>query len=128
MSRVNYRYSEAFKRKVVLDMESGRFGGVGEARRFYGITGATTINRWLVKYGKNNLLPKVVRVQMPNEKDEIMKLKREIARLKAALADSHVNEVVGRAYFNVACEKFGVEDVEAFKKKLEEKLSEKLDI
>jgi len=45
------RYSEAFKRQVVRDLEKG-VTTVAEVRRRYGITGAMTIPGWLKRYGK----------------------------------------------------------------------------
>lgn len=54
------RYSDAFKRHVVAELESGRLATHGEARAKYGIRGAGTLPKWLRKYGKNHLLRRVV--------------------------------------------------------------------
>ncbi len=70
MSSTVYRYSSAFKQKVISEIESGQIT-VAEARRIYDITGGNTINDWLRKFGKNHLLNKVVRVEMRNENDKI---------------------------------------------------------
>ncbi len=77
------RYSICFKRQVIADIEGGRFESIGEAQRHYGIGGASTVQKWLRKYGKNHLAPKVIRVQKPNEKDQIQQLKQQIAQLLA---------------------------------------------
>jgi len=116
------RYSEAFKREVVAALESGDVSGIPQAKERFGITGSTTVQRWLFKYGKNHLIPKVVRVEKPNEKRREEELLQENERLKKALADSHMEAVLYRSWFEVTCEKFGVEDIESFKKKLEKKL------
>ncbi|NQY66760.1 MAG: transposase [Flavobacteriales bacterium] len=44
-------YSEAFKRVVVSEYESGLLGKAGLKRK-YGISGNSCISRWLIKYGK----------------------------------------------------------------------------
>jgi hypothetical protein len=60
-------------------------------------------------------------VENPNEKNRIEELRKENERLKKALADSHMEAVLYRSWFELTCQKLGVEDVESFKKKLEEK-------
>ena len=60
---------------------------------------------------------------MPNEQDQIKKLKQENHKLKLALADAKVGEVLNRAFFEIACEEFGVHDIETYKKKLDTRLS-----
>jgi Transposase and inactivated derivatives len=44
------KYSETFKKELVEEIEQGKLG-VEEARIKYGISGKTTINNWLKKYG-----------------------------------------------------------------------------
>ena len=51
MSKQTVRYSEAFKLKVVRDLEDGRFGTSFEASKDYGIGGTSTVSRWVKKYG-----------------------------------------------------------------------------
>jgi len=123
MERQCIRYSEAFKRKVVWELEHGRFASQEEARAFYGIGTGTTIHRWLAAYGKNHLLCKVVRVETTTERNQIKALKRRIGELEKALADSKVQEVLQKAYVEIACEQFGAGDPAAFKKKLGDRLS-----
>lgn len=118
------RYSEAFKLQVVTELESGRVSGIPEAMAKFGITGATTVKRWLLKYGKNHLIARVIRVEKPEEKRQLEELRKENKQLKKALADSHLEAVLYRSWFKVACQEFGVEDEEAFKKKLEKRLSQ----
>lgn len=80
------RYSISFKQKVVKEIEEEGLT-VSEAARRYGIKGGSTIQKWLIKFGKNHLLSKIVRVEMKGEKDRIKELEAEIKRLKIALAD-----------------------------------------
>ena len=59
-----------------------------EAKRRYGIKGATTVQQWVRKFGSNDLSNKVVRIETMEEKDRIKQLEQEIKKLKLALADS----------------------------------------
>jgi len=113
--RVIVRYSSSFKREVVSQLESGRFSSIREAMAHYGITGRATVKRWLGQHGRNALCPKVVRVEKPNEKDEIVELKKQIRQLKEALGQTQAEKLIGEAYLEIACEEMGL-DIEAFKK------------
>jgi transposase-like protein len=121
------RYSEAFKRKVVEGLEKGELRNQAEARQRYGIRGGSTIHRWLRKYGKNHLIAKVVKVESMKERDRIKQLKRKVRELEKALADTKVEQVLDRAYFEVLCEEMGIEDTAEYKKKLAGKVFTKDD-
>ena len=112
------QYSISFKRQVVGDLESGRFDSIKSAQRHYGIGGMSTIQRWLRKNGKNHLLPKVVIVQKPDEKDQINQLKQQVAQLQRALGQTQVENVLNAEFLKIACGDLGC-DVEAFKKKVD---------
>lgn len=114
--RTVVRYSMSFKRQVVEELEEGRFSSVEQARLFYGIGGSGTIEKWLRKYGRNHLCAKVVRVEKPNEKDQVRELKRKIHELTEALGDLQAEKWVGDEFLKIACKKLG-EGVEEFKKK-----------
>lgn len=111
------RYSISFKRQVVADLESGRFESIESARQHYGIGGRETIQTWLRKYGKNHLLPKVVIVQKPNERDQIRQLKQQVAELQRALGQTQVENVLNNEFLKIACDELAC-DVETFKKKV----------
>jgi transposase-like protein len=49
--RKRKRYSTAFKRKVVREVETGRLS-VQDARRLYDIGGGSTVYNWLDQFGK----------------------------------------------------------------------------
>ena len=115
------RYSEAFKRQVVSELESGRVANQAEARRKFGIAGKSTVYGWLRKYGKNHLVGKVVRVQMATERDEVKELRKELREAKKALAEETLRRHLTEGYLEIACERAGERDVEAFKKKHEKK-------
>lgn len=115
--RTVVHYSSCFKRQVVADLERGRFDSIGAAQRHYGIGGMHTVQRWLRKYGKDHLLPKVVLVQKPDEKDRIRELKRQVAELQRVLGQTQTENVLNAEFLQIACEELGC-DMEAFKKKV----------
>ena len=116
--RIVRRYSTCFKRQVVEDLESGRFGSIGEVTKHYGIGGASSVGRWIKQLGKNHLMPKVVRVEKPDEADRIVELKRQVAKLEQALGRTQAENVLNAEFLKLACRKLGV-DPEDFKKKVD---------
>jgi transposase len=109
------RYSEAFKLAIVSELE--RDGtSVRAIQRKYGVRGCGTVENWLLKYG-NGSRGKVIRVERPEEIDERKQLKERVRRLETALADAHVDLALERAYMQIACQRAGITDVAAFKKK-----------
>jgi len=110
------RYSMAFKRQVVEDLETGRFGSIIQASEHYGIGGAETVRKWLRQFGKNHLIPKVVRVEKPDEADQIVQLKKQIQQLQQALGKTQLENVMNESFLRIACQQLGV-DFDAFKKK-----------
>ena len=117
------RYSEAFKLQVLDEVVSGDLS-LEEARRKYGIKGTGTIQSWARKYGSFGVLPKLIRVVKPDEKEQIKKLKTEIRRLKEALADSVLGQKIAESTLEVICEQRGW-DVEEIKKKAGERLQQR---
>lgn len=110
------RYSMAFKQQVLSDLEAGRFGSILEARSHYGIRGASTIRRWLGRYGRNHLIPKVVRVETPDEAERMRELQRRVRDLEQALGRTQLERMLDESYLRLACEALGT-DVGSFKKK-----------
>ena len=116
IQRTVVRYSMSFKQQVIEQLESGRFSTISEAREHFGIKGGSTISYWLRKYGRNHLCAKVVRVEKPDEKNQIRELKKQIRQLKEALGQTQAEKVIGEEFLKIACEEMG-KDVESFKKK-----------
>lgn len=116
------RYSQAFKREVVGELERGRFRSIREAAEHYGIRGGDTIPKWLKQHGKNHLIPRVVRVESMDERDRIKELEKKNEQLEKALAETKIEEMLNRAYLELVCEEHGIEDIEAFKKNADGKL------
>ena len=100
-------YSEAFKMQVVDQISRGKFATILEAQKAYSICGANTIQKWLKKYGREDLLPKRVRVETMTEIDELKEAKKRIRDLEKALSDSHMDYCLERAFLEIACEEMG---------------------
>lgn len=120
--RMVLRYSEAFKRQVVEELETGIVSSIEQARHRYGIGGSMTVTKWVRRFGKNHLLAKVVRVETPDEKREIERLRKQVRELEHALAQTRMKELIAEAQLEIVCQDYGL-DVEAQKKKAAAELS-----
>ncbi len=109
------RYSEAFKMTIVREVEQGEVP-FEQIRRKYGIRGCDTVQGWVRQYG-NGSRGKVIRVEKPEEINELKKLRERVKRLEKALADATIELQVEKAYTELACERAGIQDVAEFKKK-----------
>ena len=109
------RYSEAFKLEAVRELEQEDLPYT-ELQRKYRIKGTTTVQRWVRKYG-NGTRGKVIRVERPDEMNELKRLKARVRLLEASLADANIDAALERAYTRLACQRAGITDVAAFKKK-----------
>lgn len=108
------RYSQSFKMQLVREVEEGELS-VGAVQRKYNIKGCGTVMRWLRQYGIGKH-GKIIRVEKPNEVNEASRLRKELRQMKEALADTHVELALEKAYLEVACEELN-EPVDVFKKK-----------
>lgn len=113
------RYSEAFKRQVVQDLEDGTLRSCSQARQRYGIKGSMTVMNWVRRYGRNDLLTKVVRVEKPGERDQFKEMAKRIRDLEHALAETRMRELLAEGHYYALCRQAGIEDPEGQKKKLE---------
>ena len=117
------RYSEAFKRQVVEELEQGKFTSAFDAQQSYEILGDRTVSRWMKKYGRDNLFPKLVRIETMKEKDRVKEARMRIRNLETALSDAHIDNCLEHAFLEIACERLGI-SLEEFKKKHELTLSD----
>lgn len=117
--RTIIRYSESFKMEVVRHYESSGLS-IESIRKFYGIGGCETLQKWVRKYGCNTSLNRIIRVEKPEEKDRLKELEKENKKLKEALADTYLRKVTAESTLEVAAEMMGL-TLEELKKKLGEK-------
>lgn len=99
-----YRYSSCFKEKVVQEVSSG--SSISEVCRRYDIKGGSTVQYWIKKFGRPELLNTVIRVKMRSEEDKIKQLEAENQRLKIALADAVLVRDVLETLIEVADEHY----------------------
>ena len=117
------RYSEAFKLQVLEEVSTGQLTK-SEACRKYGF-GMQSLYHWIKKYGKLELYNPRVRIQMPDEQDELKRLKAELKEVKEALIKSHLDHLKSSAYLEVALEMMTDQERAAYEKKLAAKQSKK---
>jgi|SRR4029079_5386641 len=122
--KVHFRYSEAFKNQVLAEIEAGDLS-IAQARQKYGISGCETVQNWARKSGRFGVLPKIIRVEAPNEINPIKALKDENKRLKEAIADLVLDRKIAESTLEVICEQQGW-DIEEIKKKAGMLLQKKL--
>lgn len=116
------RYSDCFKRAIIEEIEKKGLS-IEACRRKYSIGGATTIQKWLKKYGKNHLLNKIIRVETI---DEIQALKKELKAIKEAFAEMAIENKVYETYFQVLGEETGAsEEIKKARTRTIEILSQK---
>ena len=116
--KIYRRYSQAFKQKVVSEIENGKLT-ISGAMRLYDIGGSQTIPRWLKKLGKTHLLNKVVHIQMKDEPDKLKQLEKQKKELESALAQAHLKIITLESTVKVLEERSGTE----LKKKTDTKSS-----
>src|SRR5688572_9118614 len=113
------RYSKDFKHQVINEVEEGQCN-CEQARKKYGIKGINTIQYWMKRMGKLESLPKIIRVEKPDEKSKIKELERQVRQLKNSLAETQVRYLMAESQFEIMCEQQGL-DPQEVKKKLEQK-------
>jgi transposase-like protein len=110
------RYSNCFKEKVVQEVSNG--SSISEVCRRYDIKGSNTVQNWLRKYGRTELLNTVIRVKMRSEEDKVKALELENRRLKIALADSTLAKDVLETLIEVVNEHYQTDVKKNFGQKL----------
>ena len=108
------RYSSAFKRQCVREVESGKSCAAAVQRK-YKIKGTASVMRWVRQLGSGRY-GKIIRVEQAHEVNEAGQLRSELRRVKEALADMHMELALEQAFLAVACEELE-QGLEEFKKK-----------
>jgi transposase-like protein len=108
------RYSKGFKMQLVREVESGKSCAYAVQRK-YGVRGTDTIMRWVRQYGSGRY-GKIIRVEKADEVNETARLRSQLRQAKEALADTHMELALEKAFLVVACEEIG-QSLEGFKKK-----------
>jgi transposase len=97
------RFTEAFKRYVVGEVESGKISQ-SEASRKYGILGHSTILKWCRTYGRlaKSRTTKIGFKRMDEKEIELLRLQNENKTLRQELEDARFKNVVLETLVDVA--------------------------
>ena len=87
--RIFKRYSQSFKQQVVNDIESGALT-IHQAQKRYRIGSHGTITNWIQQLGKTHLLAQRVRIETPEEVNQLKQLTADKQHLESALAQAHL--------------------------------------
>ena len=114
--KVIRRYSESFKLKILDELTTGKLNK-NQLGKLYGIN-PTTINEWIRKYNRKDLMNTRIKVQTKDEITRIKALQKEIKQLKELLLKKDLDALVQASYLEVAAEDLGYKSVAELKKKL----------
>lgn len=124
------RYSEAFKRQVVAEYETGI--SISDLQKKYGITGGMTIPNWVKKYAKQGFRHELVRIQTAEEVNRVKELEQQVQELEQTLGkvvleklklESILEELEER--YDVEVKKNAVRSSQDFSKKSESSKGER---
>ena len=104
---ISYRYSMAFKQKVITEIESGKYS-LRQASKIYEVSDVS-LYKWLRRFGKNHLIGKIVRIEMKGEVDKIKQLEAEKKALESALAQAQLKIITLESTMEVAEEIYKIE-------------------
>lgn len=110
------RYSESFKLKVLAELAKGNHSK-RQIALTYGVQ-SSTINEWIRKYDRKDLMNTRVTVQTDDEISRIKALQKELKQLKDLLIKKDLEKLVMESYLEVAAENPGVQRCRRTKKKL----------
>lgn len=110
------RYSESFKLKILDELSTGKYSK-RQLGLLYGIQ-ASTINGWIKKYNRSDLMNTRIKVETADELSRIKELQKEIEQLKKLLLKKDLQQLVSDSYLEVAADKLGCKSIEELKKKL----------
>lgn len=101
------RYSEAFKRQVVLEYEAGI--SIPDLQKKYGIGGSETIRRWIKKYAKDGFRHELIRIQTSEEINRLKILENQVKELQQALGKVMLEKLKLESIVEELEESYGVE-------------------
>jgi transposase-like protein len=110
------RYGGAFKLRLAEEAAAGKYRSLDEAGRRNGIRGGVTLKKWIKQYGREDMLPKRIKVETVKEIDEPHEARRRIREPEAALANAHMDYCLESAFLDIARKRLGT-GTEELKKK-----------
>ena len=108
VSRKSRRYSEAFKRKVVSDVNEGLYSA-WRAMQIYKIGGRTTVYKWLAKYDSRNVFTVRGGKMKDSENTSSVDLKSRIRYLEQIVSDLTIEKKILETTIEIANETYGLD-------------------
>lgn len=107
MKTIQKRYSEAFKRQVVIEYEAGI--SVNALKKKYNIGGNETIRGWIKKYAKDGFRHELIRIQTSEEINRIKTLEGKVEELEQALGKVMLEKLKLECILEELEESYGLE-------------------
>ena len=107
IKKIIKRYSEAFKRQVVAEYETGI--SISDLQKKYGITGGMTIPNWVKKYAKQGFRHELVRIQTAEEVNRVKELEQQVQELEQTLGKVVLEKLKLESILEELEERYGVE-------------------
>lgn len=107
-SRKSRRYSEAFKRKVVSDINEGLYSA-SRAMQIYKIGGNMTVYKWFAKYNPSNVITSRGGKMKNSEKGSSVDLKSRIRYLEQIVSDLTIEKKILETTIEIANETYGLD-------------------
>jgi transposase-like protein len=101
------RYSQAFRRQVVGEYEAG--SRITDLKKKYGIGTETTVKKWILKYAQNSLRHQIVRIQRPEEAEQVRLLEARVAELERALGQMTLEKLALESTLEVLSEEYALD-------------------
>ena len=101
------KYSQAFKQQVVREYEDG--ASIYKLLQKYGVGSHATVKRWIKKFSRSAYRSEIVRIQTVEDHLEVKAMKKHIAELETALAESVLENRMLKATIDVASDAFAVD-------------------
>ena len=108
MNKKGKRYSEAFKRKVISDIQDGIYSP-WRAMRIYGIGGKMTIYKWIAKYNPTCRVRDDKELTVMDKDDSIPRLKERIRYLEKLVSDLSIEKKILETTIDIANETYNLD-------------------
>lgn len=108
------RYSQAFKKQVVREYEAGASNY--SLRQKYGIGAHNTVARWVKQYGRLGYRSELVHIQTVEDQVEVKEMKKRMAELESALAESTLENRMLKTTLQVASQALEIDLKKTFGK------------
>ena len=109
------RYSQAFKQQAVGEYESG--ASIYSLMQKYGIGGHKTVQNWIKKYGSAGIRNELVVIQTVDDQLEVKAMKKRMAKLESALAETVLENRMLGTTIDVASQSLGIDIKQNFGKR-----------